>query len=356
MPAAAGKVDAKPVLAEKAGCGGGGAAKWAPPALPPAFDSVDSAQVSVKKVLLIYNPVSGKKLAKKLVDRFVVPQLTAAGVEVDARPTERAGHGAEMAQTLPLEGVDAIVAIGGDGTLSEVVNGYMRREVPGMCPLGFIPGGTGNSVCTDLGMPKANEQFVSEAVKRIVAGRTKKVDLQRIQGSAANGTAVPVAWSFNIVAWGLGTDANAAAEGMRWMGPARYDVAILQQILKFKRRRATITVDDGVPMELDPCMLACLQNNKHTGAGLCCAPLAQLDDGLLDLWFGAPRSRAAAIEIDGQIKGGGKHIYNQAVNYHRCRKVKLETPQPTRYMVDGDLRDFTPVQIEVVPGAISVFY
>ena len=109
-------------------------------------------------------------------------------------------------------------------------------------------------------------------------------------------------------------------------------------------------------MELDPCMLACLQNNKHTGTGLCCAPLAQLDDGLLDLWFGAPKSRAAAIEIDGQIKGGGKHIYNEAVNYYRCRKVKLETPQPTRYMVDGDVRDFTPVEIEVVPGAISVFY
>ena len=64
MPIAAGKVDAKPVLAAKAG----GKAKWAPPALPPAFDSVDSAHVSVKKVLLIYNPVSGKKLAKKLVD------------------------------------------------------------------------------------------------------------------------------------------------------------------------------------------------------------------------------------------------------------------------------------------------
>ena len=192
-------------------------------------------------------------------------------------------------------------------------------------------------------------------------------------------------WSLNIVAWGLGTDANVAAEGMRWMGAARYDVAVLRQILRFKRRRATITVDDGVPMELDPCLLACLQvsgspphnsgsspitavhpldpcllaclqNNKHTGAGLCCAPLAQLDDGLLDLFFGAPTSRRAALAIDGQIRGGGRHIYNEAVHYHRCRRVRLETPRPSRYMVDGDLRDYTPVQVEVVPGAISVFY
>ena len=108
--------------------------------------------------------------------------------------------------------------------------------------------------------------------------------------------------------------------------------------------------------ELDPCLLACLQNNKHTGAGLCCAPLAQLDDGLLDLFFGAPTSRRAALAIDGQIKGGGRHIYNEAVHYHRCRRVRLETPRPSRYMVDGDLRDYTPVQVEVVPGAISVFY
>ena len=142
--------------------------------LPPAFDSVDSAHVSVKKVLLIYNPVSGKKLEMKLVERFVVPQLTTAGVEVDARPTERAGHGAEMAQTLPLEGVDAIVAIGGDGTLSEVINGYQRREVPGLVAR-LHPRWHGHSFA-DLGMSKANEQG-ERGGQADSHGQNEKVDL-----------------------------------------------------------------------------------------------------------------------------------------------------------------------------------
>jgi len=93
-----------------------------PPLLSP-FVKPASEPKPPKSAILIYNPAGGKKKAARLAERLVLPMLKEAGVQVETRATERQGHAGEMGRTLPLAGVDALLVMGGDGTLSELLDG-----------------------------------------------------------------------------------------------------------------------------------------------------------------------------------------------------------------------------------------
>ena len=196
--------------------------KGKPPLLAP-FTTAASEAISVKKVVVIYNPVSGGKRGQKLMDNVVNPAFKEAGVEVVALATQHSGHGVGLAETADLTGVDALCALGGDGTLSEVINGFMRREPQPSCAIGFLPGGTGNTFMHDvMGKKQRGEAAVRAAVAVIVGGLTRKVDLSRLECFGPDGTTPLTRYSINIVTAGFGVVINAKAETRRWMGPARY--------------------------------------------------------------------------------------------------------------------------------------
>ena len=196
--------------------------KGKPPLLAP-FTTAASEAISVKKVVVIYNPVSGGKRGQKLMDNVVSPAFKEAGVEVVVLATQHSGHGVGLAETADLNGVDALCALGGDGTLSEIINGFMRREPQPSCAIGFLPGGTGNTFMHDvMGKKQRGEAAVRAAVAVIVGGLTRKVDLSRLECFGPDGTTPLTRYSINIVTAGFGVVINAKAETRRWMGPARY--------------------------------------------------------------------------------------------------------------------------------------
>ena len=99
----------------------------APPMLSP-FCKPAMAPSSIKRVVLVYNPVGGRKKAQRTVDRIVAPMLQEKGIELVLQPTKYAGHAEELGKTLDLSDVDALVGMGGDGTVSDVLTGFMKRE------------------------------------------------------------------------------------------------------------------------------------------------------------------------------------------------------------------------------------
>ena len=332
----------------------------APPRLS-AFTSAAAAPITVKKALVIYNPVGGKRRGQKIVDKVVLPLLREAGIEATPHPTLRAGHGAELARTLDLEGVDALLAVGGDGTLSEVLSGFLARETAATTALGFVPGGTGNTFMHDaLGIKPRGNAALRAAVEAVVGGLTRRVDAARLSCTALDGKSPKTCYSLNIVTAGLGVDANAAAEKRRWMGPLRYDVSILEQILRVKRKKPPVPVTlsvDGRAIELDM-MLVAVMNNKRTGVGLRLAPYAQLDDGKLDVVYNKNRicRKGQAFAIDGALKKFGKHVHNPDIGLATAGEViELTAPTPQRLMADGDLVGYTPLRMDVLKGAFSLF-
>lgn len=236
----------------------------APPPLAP-FVSAASAPSPPKSAYLVFNPVGGKKRAAKLAESLVLPMLKEAGLTVEAKPTEYKGHAGELGRTLPLDGVDALLIMGGDGTLSEVLDGFLRREDSPTCVIGFVPAGTGNSYMREaMGMKVAGapEAAVRAAVQAIVDGRTRSVDCQQLDMTGLDGAPLRRV-SINTVMAGFGPDANAVAERRRWLGPARYDISVKTEILKLPRRKAmpaTLTVD-GVTQALpDLFLFGCFVN------------------------------------------------------------------------------------------------
>jgi diacylglycerol kinase (ATP) len=335
--------------------------KGIPPPLAP-FTAPAADPISIKKVVLIFNPVSGGRRGKKLVEQIVIPAFREAGVEVVALATERVGHATELAATTDLTGFDALCALGGDGTLSDVLNGYMKRAAPPPIPLGFLPGGTGNTFLHDVnGKKQKGAAAVRAAVATILGGATRKIDLSRLEFIGNDGMSALTRYSMNIVTAGLGVDINAKAETRRWMGPARYSITQTLEILKMafgrKNTPCTFTVD-GTTKSFG-CFVICIMNNKFTGASIRVCPKAQLDDGKVDVMYTERKMRVAhALKLDGMIKKGGAHVNDSLVTYeHASKSIELnaiEGQAALKLMVDGDILGMTPLKLDVVPQAFTL--
>ena len=160
------------------------------PPLLPGFKDAAAAPITIKKAVLVYNPVSGNKKGKRRAEGIVAPMMREAGVEVVMLPTERAGHAVELAKTCDLTGVDALLALGGDGTLSDVATGLLQREAGrGNVVLGFIPSGTGNTLVHEIlgtrPKPPKDDAFVRLAVETILGGRVRKMDCCKVRDTPA---------------------------------------------------------------------------------------------------------------------------------------------------------------------------
>jgi diacylglycerol kinase (ATP) len=144
------------------------------------------------------------------------------------------------------------------------------------------------------------------------------------------------------------------------MGPMRYDVSIVLELLKIGKRKSApcrLTLD-GSSSELELFVIT-IMNNKHSGVGLRLSPFAQMDDGKIDVMYTAKaiKSVAKALRLDGMIKSKGKHVNDPLVDYAQASStIELTCDgEPQRVMVDGDLVGFTPVKMEVVRGAFKLF-
>ena len=183
------------------------------------------------KYSLIVNPHGGVKSGLKILEK-VKPFFEEADTELNIIETEYAGHARDIASELPLDNLTGLCAIGGDGTIHEMVNGMMTRKDEMRTPIGLITGGTGNSFMHDLDCLDP-----VEAAQRILTNRTRKIDLFKAQ------TKEKLYFGFNIVGWGMPTDINLLAEKMRWLGGQRYNIASILEVLKFKTRLARIEID-----------------------------------------------------------------------------------------------------------------
>ena len=358
------KLDEVPITTTTTAAGGKAKSKGRPPLLPPFTAPVGGERATVKKVVLIFNPVSGGKRGKRLAETIVLPMFKEAGIETIALATERVGHATELGETCDLSGEGvALCALGGDGALSDVLNGFMRRTPPppGVA-LGFLPGGTGNTFLHDvMGAKQRGEAAVRQAVRTVIAGATRQVDLSKLHFTGPDGTTAVTRYSMNIVTAGIGVDINAIAEKRRWMGPLRYDLTQTLEVMKlaFGRKMPPCKLSiDGRSYEFG-CFVVCIMNNKHTGASIRVCPRAQLDDGKIDCMF-TPRRMGVlkALKLDNMIKAGGQHINDDLVSYEfASQSIELATTNgaPMRLMIDGDILGVTPLRIEVMAKAFTLF-
>ena len=292
----------------------------------------------MKKILILTNPYSGKKKGKKILNNILDVFIK---IPYDLITTTHQNHPYEIARDLNLEEFSGICIIGGDGTMHEVINGILSRKDEKKIPIGLIPAGTGNSFMHDMDCLDP-----IDAAKKIIRLQPRKIDLIKIR------TKQKTIYSFNVAGWGMPPDINILAEKMRWLGPQRYNVASLIEIMRFRERQCSLIINDENILDDYSFVLCC--NTIHTGKGMKIAPKAKVNDGLIDVVAVKKTSRLKLFKLFPTIFSGN-HVNDSVVNYHQVKSISIKPDINSRLIVDGEIIGETPCQMEVLPEKIEVF-
>ena len=296
-------------------------------------------KATVKKYYLLVNPAGGTKKGMEILE-MVKPIFEKSEVHLDILQTEYAGHANELANTLDLSGYNGLCAIGGDGTLFEMVNGMLKRKDNQNFPLGLITGGTGNAFMHDL-----NCLDPIKASERIIKGNLRSVDIARVE------TPNNFYFSFNIIGWGLVADAGYLAEYFRLLGGLRYDVASILEVLKGKKRISRLVLDGEVVDDDFVFVIAC--NTIHTGKAMRIAPNAKFDDGKIDLIIVRNASKTELLKLFPKLFTG-EHVKSKLVECRQVQKFSIISDENSSLIIDGELIGSTPVHVTMEPKKINV--
>lgn len=269
----------------------------------------------------------------------VARRLRAGGAEVSVIVGDSAADALERACAAVAERPDALVAFGGDGLVHLAVQAVAGTDVP----LGIIPAGTGNDIATALGVPRKDP---IAAARTVLRGRSRLVDAARVRAGRADELFA------GVVCCGFDSRVNERANGLTWPpGMARYLVATVQELRRFRPIPFRVTFDDGEPIEREA-MLVAVGNTSSYGAGMRVCPDARPDDGLLDVMILEAVSTAEFVRVFPSVYRGS-HVSHQAVSVRRVRSVRLEAPDVVAY-ADGERIGPSPVTCEIQPGALRV--
>jgi diacylglycerol kinase (ATP) len=210
-------------------------------------------------------------------------------------------------------------------------------------PLAVIAAGTGNDNARELGLPVRDPHT---AAGLVTAGRTRPVDLGRCV--TASGV---TRWWIGVLGGGFDSVVNERASQMRWpRGPMRYNVAVARELPVFRPIPYVVTVD-GARLTTEA-MLVAVANGPAFGGGMRVAPDASYVDGLLDVVILHRVSRAEFVRVFPRVFRG-THVTHPRVEVLRGRCVRLEAPGIVA-QADGERFEPLPLDLEVVPGALTV--
>lgn len=294
----------------------------------------------VRKMLLLVNPTGGIRNGLEILEN-IKPIFDAGGIELEIIETKYAGHAKDIARAMEIERFESLCLVGGDGTMHEAINGMYARQDNKRIPIGVIPAGTGNSLMHDF-----NCLDTTVATKWIVKGYTKKIDLAQIKMEHK------VVYAFNIVGWGMITDINLRADGVRWMGENRYTYAALMEIMSHKLRHAKLSFEDKDYDEKFTFILGSM--TQFTGSAMKMAPKAKLDDGLIDILIVRDATRKQMLNLFPKIFTGD-HINADILEYRQVDSYSIIPDKHDPLNLDGETIGSTPIKVKVLREFLEVY-
>lgn len=293
--------------------------------------------MTTSRMLLIVNPEARHGETGPLVP--VIEQLLQSA-EFDLTLTAYMGHAAEIARDA--QGYDVLVAVGGDGTVHEVLNGIMARPEGDRPALGLIPTGSGNDTRRTVGVP----EDIAEATLALISGRRRRFDIGRCNDMYFNNS------------FAAGLDARVTAKAVEYKATTRraglwlYFTALVHVLLnELYPHHVRISWDGAEPVEDDVLALATTIGSTY-GGGFRITPDALPDDGLLEVCLIDPLSLPQAL-VRLPFVVVGKHTGMKVVRMSRHRSVVIESDEPIPAQIDGEVMVGNRFEVEVLPLAIE---
>ncbi|KAG1704781.1 hypothetical protein DVH05_004809 [Phytophthora capsici] len=340
-----------------------------------------------RKFMVVINPAGGTGNAQQTFEKEVAPMLEQANVEMETVITRQAGHATELLAEVPLNKFDCIVAVGGDGLLSEMLQGLLNRkdwQQASLQPLGIIPGGSGNGLSASL-LSRAGERFEAiNAAYSLAKGQVQELDL-----FTATNTDGKVMYGFLSLEWAFIADMDIKSERYRFFGDLRFLIASTLQIFGFGqtnfpgRLKYFVSKDDEAEpakyhdmftaaetkvkptcvclekeqngeeadkwQEMDgPFYMFWSMNVSHAAADAYIAPPAEISDGYFHMMLvsGESYSRMGLAKLMMGIEDGS-HLDVDRVQLIRTRAFTVRASSANDLMcVDGELFPGPEVKVE----------
>jgi YegS/Rv2252/BmrU family lipid kinase len=305
----------------------------------------------LKETLFIINPASarGATLRAWAVAR---KRVIAAGVDFDEHLTARSGEATGVAREALTIGITRIVAVGGDGTLSEVVNGYFDeggRAINGAASIGLLPSGTGSDFQRSLGLTGHGDW-----IRALVSPQHRLIDAVRAEFLSRDGASVS-RFFINVASFGLGGDVSELVNRWRdaiprWVGGrARFSAAAIAALGRYKNVAVSLRLDER-EIKINSNLIV-VANGRFAGGGMMLAPHAEMDDGLLDVIVTDGATRFDVIKELPRIRRG-EHLKNPTVSEMRAREVTINSEKQMAIDLDGETVGLTPAHLKVLPSAV----
>jgi diacylglycerol kinase (ATP) len=293
--------------------------------------------------LAVVNPAAGGGRCRKLVAP-ALERLRAGGISVEVAETSGPGHATQIARDAYARGRSHFIAVGGDGTSYEIVNGLFPQAVSGPRPtLAFLPLGTGNSFLREF-----TDRGVEHAIEALLARRSQPCDLLRMQHSHG------VLHYINLLSMGFAADvATLRARRFSAWGELGYQASIFISLSRLRRRPFPLRIDQQGEFDRRPCLFLTFNNSKFTGGTMMIAPKAEVNDGLIEYVRWGPIGR---IELVRKLPTlyDGTHINDPLAERHAAKRIDFELDAPVDVMVDGEVMTIQCKTLDVLPSALNV--
>jgi len=291
----------------------------------------------------VVNPAAGGGRCGKLAGP-ALDKLTAAGVSIEAHETRSPGDGIQLARAAYRSGYRRFLAVGGDGTSYEIVNGIFSEALSGGRPqLGFLPLGTGNSFLRDF-----SARGAERATEALLLGRSRPCDVLRMTHKDG------VLHYINLVSVGFAADvAFLRHQRFQRYGELGYLLALFTCLVRLDRSAFPLRVDGQPEYDQRPCLFLTFNNSKFTGGKMMIAPNADPADGLIEYVRWGPIGRLGLI-ANLHTLYTGMHVKHPLASRQAVRQIEFDLDGPVNVMIDGEVLRLQCQKIEVLPGALEV--
>jgi diacylglycerol kinase (ATP) len=297
-----------------------------------------------RSFLAIVNPAAGGGRCGRMA-KDALAGLRSADLEIEVAETTGPGQATGLARAAYAGGCRQFIAVGGDGTACEIVNGLFPEAGNGdRAALGFLPLGTGNSFLRDF-----TDGGAEQSAAAIVAGRRRACDVLRLHHATGD------LYFINLLSMGFAADAAVVTNRrFKALGQVGYVLGVMLCLARLRRQAFPLRADDDAELDRRRCLFLSFNNSKFTGGTMMIAPQARTDDGLIEYVRWGPVGRLQLIANFPSLFDGS-HIRHPQASRRAVKRVEFQLDEPADVMVDGETLTLDCRRIDVLPGALDVF-
>jgi diacylglycerol kinase (ATP) len=298
----------------------------------------------MQRFLAIVNPAAGGGRSAKLAQPALA-RLREAGLDVEEVFTSAPNDAVRLAREGYSKGFRKFLAVGGDGTGHEILNGLFAGGLPTEpVAMGFLPLGTGNSFLRDY-----TREGAKASVKALVERRARTIDLMRL--THATGEII----SFNLVSVGFTANVGALTnQYFKPFGHLGYLLGVFVRLAQLRPLEFAVRCDDDREWDRRPCLFLTFNNSAYTGGTMWIAPGADASDGLIEFVHWGPIGRLAALRMLPTIYDG-RHMQHVQASRRAVRHVEFDMPEAVDVMVDGEVLSLKCRTLDIMPAAMDVY-